>query len=653
MGEFTKIELASEDDNNTSEKTESAMAKRSSKNTHKAKRKIFITFISLTVFLVVSSALLFGPVQKTYSSAQKTYQQSKKAWDAIKKQNVALASTELDKAKQDLLATQRNLKALSFLRFIPLANNYYNDADHLVKAGLHGFDAASILVDSIKPYADILGLKGEGSFTMGSAEQRIQTAVMTMGKITPRIDDISKSLSSARVEIDAVNPKHYPSLFGGGKVKKKLSTVQTLVDQAVTFTDEARPLIKVLPSLLGETTERKYLVLFQNDKELRPTGGFITAYALFRIDKGVIHVERSDDIYNLDNSVRKKLTAPPLVFDYLYLRKNNNLNLRDANISPDFTESMKTFMQLYDTIPQKSSIDGIIALDTHVLVSTIKILDDEVVASGIKFNTQEDQRCFCPQVIYVLEDNISRPVNYVKSGRKDLLGSLLYAIMQKSLRSSPKKYWGPLFQELLTQANQKHVLFYLFDKDAQSGVEAMNAAGRIAAREGDYLHINEANLGGAKSNMYVSEAVTQEINSEKDGSITKTITIRYKNPFKPSDCNLERGGLCLNADLRDWIRIYVPKGSTLISSKGSEVKMTSYEELGKTVFDGFLRIRPLGTATLTFSYKLPFKVASDSSLPLLIQKQPGTDNNEYTIKVNGKEVEKFELLTDKKIKLKW
>jgi len=232
------------------------------------------------------------------------------------------------------------------------------------------------------------------------------------------------------------------------------------------------------------------------------------------------------------------------------------------------------------------------------------------------------------------------------------LGSLLYAIMDKALKSSPGQYWGPLFQDMFTKISEKHVLLYLYNEQAQDGVEALNAAGRIKPFEGDYLHINQTNFGGAKANLFVKESVTQDLKVEGDGTVTKNLTINYVNPHAPSDCNLERGGLCLNAPLRDWIRIYVPKGSELVDFKGSEVKMTSYEELGKTVFEGFLTVRPKGKATFSISYRLPFKVAKDSPLPLLIQKQPGTDDNEYTIVVKGKEIDKFPLLTDREIKIR-
>ena len=138
----------------------------------------------------------------------------------------------------------------------------------------------------------------------------------------------------------------------------------------------------------------------------------------------------------------------------------------------------------------------------------------------------------------------------------------------------------------------------------------------------------------------------------KNGEITKTITVHYKNPFPQSDCNLERGGLCLNAEYRDWFRNYVPKGSTLVDSKGSQVKITTSEDLGKTVFEGFLTVRPKGIGTLTLTYKLPFKLKSGSPLPVLIQKQPGTNLNIYNNIVNGRTLETFPLETDKEVKLK-
>lgn len=657
MDGFKKIELDTNIDPPNNKEDEKSFMSKNKKN-KKAKFLLIIMAI-LAVLAVFSIFTIILPAKKIYSQALVAQAQAQKVWDAVKRQNIEEASIEVEKTKKELKETQDSLKTLSFVRFIPVLNNYYNDAMHLTKAGSHGLNAASKLLSALMPYTDLLGLKGKGSFVMGTAEQRIETAVLTMGKITPSIDEIAESLILARREIDQVDANHYPSIFGLEKIKSQLAKVQKLADEGVLVVEQARPFIKTLPSLLGDPKEKKYLVIFQNDKELRPTGGFITAYAVFRIDKGIVHVDRSDDIYALDNGIAQKPKAPEPIIKYL--PKVYVLNLRDTNLSPDFVESMKAFNALYNKAAGAIDVDGIIAIDTHVLVSTIKILDNEVYAGGIKFTTDNDPRCDCPEVIYKLEELVSTPrsldlrvmsLESAQAQRKDILGALLYAIMEKALKSSPKLYWGPLFQDIFTKVSEKHVLLYLYNKDAQDGIEALNAAGRIKSYEGDYLHINEANFGGAKSNLFVKEAVLVDFDVARDGTITKKLTINYSNPHPPSDCNLERGNLCLNAVLRDWIRIYVPKGSKLIESKGSEVTISSYEELGKTVFEGFLTVRPKGTATFNISYSLPFKLNKASPLPILIQKQPGTDNNKYKILVNGKELEEFPLLTDREIKIK-
>lgn len=638
MSGFEKIEF---------NKQSSPMSRKKRKNTSKKLPKKII--IGIIIVLVAIGLLIGFPAYVTYNAGLKTYREARVLYDAVKKQNIELASVELIKTKKELQETRKSMQGLLLLKFIPLLNWYYNDADHLMTAGEHVLDSAGIAIEAIKPYADILGLKGQGGFVTGSAEDRIRTAILTASKITPKIDDIALSLSKADKEIEQINPGHYPSLLFGNKIQAQLTTVKNLSKNGVAFVNEARPLIKTLPMLLGESEEKKYLILFQNDKELRPTGGFITAYAILRVDKGVIHVDKSEDIYSLDDSIPNKPSAPAPILKYL--PKVYTLNLRDSNLSPDFINSMTTFNSLYDKAGEKVKVDGIIAMDTNVLVTTIKILDDQVSVTGLTFNTKNDPRCDCPQVIYELEDNISRPVNYVKVKRKGLLGELLQALMTKALSSSPKIYWGPLFQALIADTNEKHILFYLFDKEAQSGIEALNAAGRIKSFDGDYLHINQANFSGAKVNIFMQEEVENNYDIKSDGTITKTVIVHYKNPYPPSDCNLERGNLCLNAEYRDWFRIYVPIGSQLVESKGSQVKISTYEDLGKTVFDGFITVRPKGIATLSVTYTLPFKLTSNSPLPLLIQKQPGTNGNKYTINVNGKIKDSFELFTDKNLTL--
>lgn len=163
-------------------------------------------------------------------------------------------------------------------------------------------------------------------------------------------------------------------------------------------------------------------------------------------------------------------------------------------------------------------------------------------------------------------------------------------------------------------------------------------------------------MAGAKSNMFVSEKVTKDITVSGD-TVTTKLTVDYKNPYKGSDCGLESGGLCLNAPLRNWVRVYAPQGSKLVETKGvisptdgKSKPMDTFSDLGKTMFEGFLIVNPLGTARIEVTYTSPVK-STDGKYRLLIQKQPGTDGQEWVIRYNGKDRKKFILDTDTEIVL--
>lgn len=639
---FNKIELAEE-----THTANLSSPKIKSRKIFKTAGKILIVIFSIFILFAL---LLILPVKDIYNSAQKTGKVGKEAAVAFKNQDLDSGSTKLKELKQNIEELKNNINKLAILKIIPFFGNYQSDAQHLVNAAESAVEGGQIAVDTLIPYADLLGFKGKSTFVTGSADDRIKMAVETLDKVTPKLSIISDKISASGRELAEINPQRYPEKIGSVTIKSQLQNVKDIFADSAELFINAQPLLSKLPQLLGNTEPKTYLVLFQNDKELRATGGFITAYGVFKVDKGKMQVIQAEDIYKLDSAQVKKLPAAGPVLKYH--QNVFTFNLRDSNLSPDYVVSMKDFeSKLAELVPSFSKFDGIIALDTHVLVSAIKILG-EFNIYGKTFSAENDKRCDCPRAIYELEDYSTRPVGYVREERKDIIGVLLYQILQRSLGVSPSKYWGKLSQMFLDEARQKHALFYFHDADAQKGIEALNFAGRIIPSEGDYLYINNVNFAGAKSNLFVKQSVKQEISVEGDGSIKGTLTISYKNPTPASNCNLEAGQLCLNGILRNWLRVYVPVGSTLLDFKGSEKDTVTYDELGKTVFEGFLTVKPQGASEVKIVYKLPFKKPTNGTYNLLIQKQPGTDQDEYTVIFGGKQVDKLLLLRDKPISFK-
>ncbi len=613
----------------------------------------------LALFLVFFLVL---PLLQIKKQAGVLVKEAKGIYESLQAQNLNQAIQKVSSTQTEFAKLNSPYQQMSWLRVVPYVGGFYRDGQRLLTSGKYLLESADLAVESLKPYADLLGLEGveEENSSGGelkldgkemTAEERLISVLDTLDKIQPNLDKIGEKLDLAQAEIDKIDTSRYPQSLFGKEVRGKVVSLVGTIDGTTQTVKEIKPLISYLKPILGVDRPKNYLLLFQNDAELRPTGGFLTAYAILSVDKGRFSTSNSHDIYTLDERFGNRLKAPEPILNY---HKNVfNWHLRDMNLSPDFKVSMDTFLENYGKIEDPSKIDGVIAVDTKVLVDLLKVLGPIGVGGFGNFSAETDKRCDCPQVFYELELHADKPVTGLKQERKAIIGPLMHSILLNAL-GSPRKQW-PLFMNVIfNNITEKHLLVYFLDENIQKTIEALNASGRIKEYDGDYLHVNDCNFAGAKSNMFIKESFEQQIEVQGDGTVIKTLTIDYKNPAPPSNCNLEAGELCLNGLYRDWVRVYVPKGSELIEVKGSEVSSKTYEDLGKTVFEAFYGdespLRPEGKAQLVFKYKLPFKYDKSQPYKILIQKQPGTYGYENTIIFNGK-TETFELKSDKELKL--
>ncbi len=563
---------------------------------------------------------------------------------SLRSGNLPDTKAKLASAKGDLQKAQAASLIYKPLTFIPLIGSYPSDLEHALSAGVQGVEAGLIITESVEPYADLLGL-GSGDFLGGTAQDRMQKAIQTLSKITPELDKVNEKLSKANKEMAQINANRYPD-FIPGKPKTNINLAKSYLVQGEKVLTETKPLLEVLPSIMGDDRAKKYMVLFLNDKELRPGGGFITAYAYLNIDKALVKAEGSDNIYDLDDTITNKPSAPEAIIKFLPLV--DSFNLRDSNLSPDLPTSLMAFEDLYKLSPQYQEVDGYFTVNTRALSDVLSVLGP-IEIEGIKYTNDIVPACDCPQIVYALLESSGQPRGFIVEERKALIGVLMNAIMDKSL-SANKDTLPKLIELGLKLLAQKDVMLNFKDEKTQVASEKLGYAGKIKQSESDYLSVVDSNFAGAKSNLYIQQTVTQDIKVD-GGKIIKKVTVNLKNPREADNCSLERtAGLCLNGIYRDWIRVFVPLGSKLISSTGSETDIVTYDDLGKTVFEGFFTLRPLGTSQIEVEYELPFKASDDYKI--LIQKQSGKGPVPHIINVDGKKKESFDLSGDQEIKLK-
>ena len=597
--------------------------------------KIIIFLFILFLAIGIPSVFIVWGIKETAKSGKALIQ-------SYENQDFDLMRKNLKDTKNALLKVNLPLSFLFWMQFFPIVGIYYQDAKGFAQAAVLEMEAIDTIFANLENKKKELGFNNVAK----SGPDRVIQAVNLLKESIPHLDKVEDKVSKASESVKEIDTNKYPQSFRGFALRKNLEVLKNFIIGAGVAMGEGRQALEMSPSALGIPSKKSYLMLFQNDKEIRPTGGFLTAFATIQIDHGRITPSTSDDIYRLDEKLLNvcltkicPLTPPAPIVKYLPEESGKvrtAWSMRDSNISPDVPTAAKEFERMYQLLGEGLSFDGIIYIDTQVVEEIIEVTGP-VNVLGTTYSAEIDKRCNCPNVIFELESYAEIAARGEKD-RKAILGVLMQQILTKVLGAETDKL-PQLIETLARLANHKHVLFYMHDNKLQQALSALNWTGQVKDFDGDYLHINDSNFAGGKSNLYVEQTVTSEINI-KAGKVTKKIAIDYKNP--------QQFNKWLNGINRDYVRVYVPKGSKLISSKGSEDEVNTIEELDKGVFETFITVRPQNSRKLEIEYEVPYNPKGEYKL--LIQKQPGAKDFKYEIKLNGKKVADFELDQDKEFK---
>ncbi len=387
------------------------------------------------------------------------------------------------------------------------------------------------------------------------------------------------------------------------------------------------PIIADLPMWLGLTEPKTYLLLFLNNTELRPGGGFIGSYAVLRLNQGKAEVLKVEGSEALDReSDRAKLAAPPEI-----LKKHLGVQywyFRDSNWSPDFAESSQKTLQLYalENGVAAADIDAVIGVTTHVLEEIMK-RTGPITVQGIEFKPDNVIEKLEYEVEYGFKD---RGIDF--RDRKNILGDLFHELVR---RLGPDAVRHPADYAALvhTMATEKHILAYSPQVTEQNKFIGYEWAGLFAPTTTDYVLWVDANLAALKTDHALVRNITYTIKPEADKSLVGTVTMQYqhKGVF---DWRTSR--------YRTFARIFVPAGAELLSVSGSmdwdrstKSGTPTVETVGKhQSFGAFISIEPGETKTLSFVYRLaPSTVAAiaKGDYTVTIPKQLGTEAHGLTL----------------------
>ncbi|MEI6835880.1 MAG: DUF4012 domain-containing protein [Candidatus Falkowbacteria bacterium] len=481
-----------------------------------------------------------------------------------------------------------------------------------------------------------------------------------------------------KMELQKINIDNLPAEYQD-KFKELSAKVEKLPENLSLVVDN----IDELKTFLGAGRDKRYLLVFQNNAEMRGSGGFLGSYALVDFREGKI---RNLEVpgggsYDTEAGLTEKIKAPAPLW-----LVNPQWHFWDANWWPDWPTTAKNLMWFYEK-SDGPSVDGVISFTPSVIEKLLVITGPIDMTKDYGLVITADN--FWQQVELTAErDNLTKSnpeaVSHLPQGEKNKPKKIIGDLMSKILEILPKKLDKDNLIKLLNISEDslasKQIMFYFKDAKLEKNVADHNWGGVMTDSPLDYLMVVNTNIAGAKTDRVIKESINHQVTVSSDGSIIDTVLITRTH-------TAAKNTPLVGVRNVDWLRVYVPQGSELLSASGfvspdlkyfespdpswinneflsqtedlATVDKNSgtkiYQENGKTVFANWLMLDPGSSMTVALRYKLPFNLwkkekkndflsrlndflnpLSQNIYPYLlsVQKQPGAENETFRTNLN-------------------
>ncbi len=568
---------------------------------------------SLAVYLLICLSVVlpiktFGYVNelrqtkaKIEAYAYAAYEDLKIAGNSLTQNNTEMAETNFQNAGLRFHEAGRKIEELNggvktLVNILPHNKANLEDADHLLKAG----QEIAIIGKNLTQIIELLANDHEYLTDAISAVEN-------------KIGLVATHLNNAGAELKQVRAKSLP--------EKYQSLFYTVVKQTEIIGNDLQDLhqlTKVMNYILGQEQKKRYLFVFQNSNELRATGGFMGSFALVDIDQGQITDMEipGGGTSDLQGSLIAKRIAP----EPLHL-VNPLWEMQDANWWPDFPASAKKIKWFYEK-SGGPTVDGVIAINSDLLPAIMNITGPiEMTAYGKTLTTEN--------VISEIQKSVEFEYDKQENKPKQILTDLAPILLDKIFNSQGEDLIK-IMKLLRDGLNTKEIQMYFRNEKAQNTISDFNWSGEIKNTSKDYLMVVNTNIRGEKTDAYMKQDINLVSHIQNNGEIINTLTITRTH----------QGGNDIFSQTSniDYLRIYTPIGSQLISASGfSEIPAEAFEfpdknwqtdetlektekniyidpptdtrishQFNKTVFANWLQVDPGESKTVVIKYKLPF-----------------------------------------------
>jgi len=394
----------------------------------------------------------------------------------------------------------------------------------------------------------VLEIEGK-LITLATTTEKINRAVFEEGEIDWTGELLKLTDNMEETEIKAgilVGRLSEMKRWIPGRWKPEVDRAIRTISEKLEIAGKFRDLSETIPEILGlDGKRREYMVLLQNEMEIRATGGFVGSYAILSFEGGRLLSFEVKDVYEADGQLKGHVEPPEEIKKYL---GESGWFMRDANWQASFPQTSREIQWFLEKETGRK-VDGVIGMDLAVAKMILGVTG-EIYVPDFKEKVNKDN--LYEQAEFWSETN-SFPGSTQKASFLGGLGTQLFEEI-KNLKTT--KRWELMMGMVEMLERNEIQLGFNHSETAEAMAEA-GWDGSVYEGEcsgprcyADYLYVVESNLGINKANYFLYRNMEERVDISA-GWIKRDLKINYENTAKSSNWP---GG-----DYKNYLRVYLPK----------------------------------------------------------------------------------------------
>ncbi len=397
------------------------------------------------------------------------------------------------------------------------------------------------------------------------------------------------------------------------------------LDEATESLKKVKKILPYINSFLAQDTEKKYLLFFANNMEIRPGGGFLGSFGILKVKDYTITDIEIHDVYDADGQLIAHIEPPMPIRKYLNIIHGF---LRDSNFSPDFPEDYEIAKMYLQKEIDLTGFSGSILITTTAIENVLEAFNDIYIPD---FNEYINKKNFYIKTqIHAEKDFFPGSIQ-----KKSFLSSLSQQLLINLETASPKL----LARALKKSLDEKQLIIFSDEREIQDVIDSFYWSGRTIQPKCisessencvvDYLFPYDANVGANKVNFFITRSMYLKTKINNDGQIQHIFSIQFQNE---SPAEVFPGGTYKNY-FQTMLTLYssvkrITKDGVLIEEY--EEKNNRFKNIGF-----YFELPPKKTAEIKIEYTLNNQIKAGQGIyQLIVQKQIGSSNNDYVFELD-------------------